>query len=186
MFESLFEFLFKYRPLIFEQGDFRFGALTPVSVAVVAAVAGAASTILTYRSVPGQLRARDRAVLAALRLGTLALVLVCLARPVLVLKAAVPQQNFLGILLDDSRSMRIADRNGEPRSAFIDATFGRPDSPVLAALSSRFVLALASFILLEGVGGARSAADQTPPCRASSARAGQDRRVRARAQRRPA
>jgi uncharacterized membrane protein len=138
--ESLFEFLFKYRPLIFEQGDLRFAAFTPVSVAVVAAAAGAAATILTYTGVRGQLRARDRAALAALRLGALAIVLFCLTRPVLVLKAAVPQQNFLGILLDDSRSMRVADLNGKPRSGFVDETFGRPDSAVLGALSKRFVL----------------------------------------------
>ena len=36
--------------------------------------------------------------------------LFCLFRPALILKAAVPQQNFLGVLVDDSRSMSIADR----------------------------------------------------------------------------
>ena len=37
----------------------------------------------------------------------------------LLLKVAVPQQNFVGILLDDSRSMQVADDEGKPRSAFI-------------------------------------------------------------------
>ena len=52
---------------------------------------------------------RHRLILAALRMAILALVLFCLFRPVLVIKAAVPQQNFLGVLIDDSRSMQIAD-----------------------------------------------------------------------------
>ena len=53
----------------------------------------------------------------------------------LVLKAAVPQQNFLGVLVDDSRSMQIADRDGQPRSAFVQQQFGKPDAPLLKALS---------------------------------------------------
>ena len=40
-----------------------------------------------------------------------------LLRPMLLLKVAVPQQNFVGILLDDSRSMQVADHDGKPRSA---------------------------------------------------------------------
>ena len=145
MFESLFEFLFKYRPLVFEQGQVRFGAVSPGLVPVVAVLACATASVLAYASVRGEVRARDRAVLAGLRLGTLATLLFCLTRPVLALRAAVPQQNFVGILLDDSRSMSIADQNGKPRSAFLAEAFGRPDSGVLSALSSRFVLRLFSF-----------------------------------------
>ena len=57
------------------------------------------------------LRTRDRVVLAGLRVALVAVVAVCLFRPVLVVKAAVPQQNFLAVLLDDSRSMQIADHD---------------------------------------------------------------------------
>jgi uncharacterized membrane protein len=74
-----------------------------------------------------------------LRLGILAVVVFCLLRPALILKAAVPQQNFLGVLIDDSRSLQIADRDGRPRSAFIADTLGA-DRPLLSALSKKFVL----------------------------------------------
>ena len=57
----------------------------------------------------------------------LAIILVCLFRPLLVVRAAVPQQNFLGVLLDDSRSMQIADVDGQPRAAFVKSEFGAPD-----------------------------------------------------------
>ena len=48
----------------------------------------------------------------------LALVLFCLFRPTLVVRAAVAQQNVIAVLLDDSRSMQIADWNGQPRGGF--------------------------------------------------------------------
>lgn len=143
--ESLFELLFKYRPVVFEQGDFRFGTTSAMYVAAVAATAVVASTVLTYRRIGGKSRPRDRALLAALRLAVLAIVLFCLFRPVLVIKAAVPQQNFLGILVDDSRSMRIADRDGQPRAAFAQGTFVRPDSPLRKTLGDRFAVRLFRF-----------------------------------------
>jgi hypothetical protein len=40
---------------------------------------------------------------------TLSVMLFCPFRPILVVKAAVPQQNFLAVLIDDSRSMQITD-----------------------------------------------------------------------------
>jgi hypothetical protein len=65
--------------------------------------------------------------------------LFALLRPTLLLKVAVPQQNFVAILLDDSSSMRVADENGGPRRAFVEDQLGRPDGPLLTALGKRFV-----------------------------------------------
>ena len=80
------------------------------------------------------------AVLLGLRLGTIALLAFCLARPLLILRAAVPQQNFLGIMIDDSRSMTIADKDGQPRTTFVQQELTQAESPLLKALSERFVL----------------------------------------------
>src|SRR4051794_35128159 len=135
----LFAFFFKYSPYIFRQGEFRLASSSPVSIAVALAAAAALVTVLTYRSAPGDATLLDRVVLISLRLCLVAVVLFCLFRPVLILRAAVPQQNFLGILLDDSRSMRVADENGKPRSEFVASTFS-PDSPVLKSLASRYAL----------------------------------------------
>ena len=52
----------------------------------------------------------------------------------LLLSAAVPQRNYVGVLIDDSRSMRIADRDGKPRSDWVEHAFGGPDSAMLKAL----------------------------------------------------
>ena len=61
MFEAIFEFLFKYRPLVFEQGDFAIRA--PWAIALAAAVAAGALTLRTYARVRGNSRPLDRGVL---------------------------------------------------------------------------------------------------------------------------
>ena len=69
------------------------------------------------------------------------LVLFCLFRPVLVVKAAVPQQNFLGVLIDDSRSMQIADWQRAAARRLRRGSSSRRRTPaLLKALSSRFVI----------------------------------------------
>jgi uncharacterized membrane protein len=138
--ETLFRFLFKYPPLMFQQGDFTWGLSRPVLLVVGAAVGVAVATLLTYRRLATVERRRDRIALVGLRLATLALLLFCLVRPALILKAAVPQQNFVGVLIDDSRSMAIADRDGQPRSAFVQQQLGMAEAPLLDALSKRFVV----------------------------------------------
>ncbi len=145
MVDKLFRFLFKYPPLMFQQGDFTWGLSRPVLLAVIAAAAVAILALLTYRGAPATDRPRDRIVLIGLRLAALAVLLFCLFRPALILKAAVPQQNFLGVLVDDSRSMSIADVNGQPRSAFIQRQLSGPNAKLLAALSQRFVVRFFSF-----------------------------------------
>jgi uncharacterized membrane protein len=140
VFDAIFRLLFNYRPVVFQQGDFRLVPTTGSYVAAAVVVAAIAITILTYRAARTTSDARHRAALMALRLATLLLVLFCLFRPVLVVKAAVPQQNFLGVLVDDSRSMQIADVNGQARSAFVQQSLMGPEAPMLKTLSSRFVL----------------------------------------------
>src|SRR3954468_10391582 len=136
----LFKFLFKYPALTFEQGDFTFVAsrTTIVALGVLAVLALAA--LFTYRGISTEGHRRDRAILTTLRVALVLLLLFCLFRPSLILKAAVPQQNFLGVLVDDSRSMTIADRDGQPRTEFIQQQLSQPDSTLLNALSQRFVL----------------------------------------------
>ena len=145
MFETLFEFFFKYRPIVFDEGTL---AVRPTTATWVMALAVAAIGVVTWRTYQGvraNSRPVDRAVLIGLRFAILALVLACLLRPVLVLSQVVPQQNFLGVLIDDSRSMGIADRDGETRADFITQQFGGEEPPLLAALADRFALRLFSF-----------------------------------------
>ena len=141
MFEKLFQALFSYRPVVFQQGDFRFDITTAsfVAAGIAALIMGAA--ILTYRSVSAHGRRRDRIVLTVLRMAALALVVFCLFRPTLVVKAAIPQQNVVAVLMDDSRSMQIGDwTNNQPRAEFLRQELASGTSPLLKSLSDRFLV----------------------------------------------
>ncbi len=142
MFEALFEFLFKYRPLVFEQGDFAIRA--PWAVALVAVLAAGVLTLRTYARVRGNSRPVDRGVLATVRLAAVAVVAFCLLQPVLVLSSVVPQQNFLGVLVDDSRSMQIADRDETARLRFVEDRL-RAGGDLRTALEERFALRFFGF-----------------------------------------
>jgi len=138
--DAIFQSLFAVRPVVFEQGELRFDPTSGSYVAAALGVAVIAAAMFTYRSVGGRGRPKDRIILLSLRGAALAIVLFCLFRPVLVVKAAVPQQNVLGVLLDDSKSMQVADWDGRPRAEFITEQFGTPLSPTLRALSDRFLI----------------------------------------------
>ncbi len=129
MFETLFQALFTYRPVVFQQGEFRFdvtgASLTAAALAGVVMV----GAVVTYRGVRHKGRLRDRIVLTALRMLVLALILFCLFRPTLVVRAAIPQQNVVAVLLDDSRSMQIPDWGGQPRGEFVRQQFGSRRKP---------------------------------------------------------
>jgi uncharacterized membrane protein len=138
VFDAIFRFFFELSPVVFSQGEYRFAPTTGSYVAAVLVGVGAALTIYAYRS--GRGRKRDRIALAAIRVAILAIILVCLFRPLLVVRAASPQQNFLGVLLDDSRSMQIADVDGQPRANYVTQEFGANTRGLLQALSNRFTV----------------------------------------------
>jgi hypothetical protein len=140
VFDALFQALFTYRPVVFQTGEFRFNVSTGSMVAAALAGAIMVAAIVTYRGVRGKGRLRDRIVLTALRMTALALVLFCLFRPTLVVRAAVPQQNIVAVLLDDSRSMQIPDVGSQSRGEYLRQQFGSPDSPLIKSLSERFLV----------------------------------------------
>lgn len=144
MFQSLFRFLFKYERLVFEQGTFVLGATRSMWTVVVIAAVVSLYALWTYRSLVA-VRGRDRIVLLLIRVPLLAVALFALLRPTLLLKVAVPQQNFVGVLVDDSRSMQVADQNGKARADFTKDQLGRTDGPLLTALGKRFNIKMYRF-----------------------------------------
>jgi hypothetical protein len=145
-FEAIFEFLFKYRPTVFEKGDFHFGSPTSVIVLLLVSALIGIPALLTYAAVRGKSSRRDRLVLGALRGAAIVVVMICLFRPLLLLSAAVPQRNYVGVLIDDSRSMQIADLPGggrdgrQARSQVVRQLMARADSGLRKALGDRFML----------------------------------------------
>src|SRR3954468_19305928 len=143
--EGIFQFLFKYRPTEFAKGDLAFGTPFSLVVLLIAAVAIVVPAVLSYATVRGKSSQRDRWVLGGLRVMALIVVMACLFRPMLLISAAVPQRNYVGVLIDDSRSMRIADRDGKPRSDWVEHSFGGPDSALLKSLRQKFLVRIFRF-----------------------------------------
>ncbi len=135
--ESLFGFLFKYRPVIFGAGDVSFAP--PAPIWILAAAAGIALGLVgwSYARAPRVPR-RDRIALALLRTAALAILFFCLLRPQLRVPTVVPQRNTVGILVDDSRSMRIIDGD-QPRAAAVAQLLGE-EAALQRALAEKFQL----------------------------------------------
>jgi len=145
--DGLFQLLFKYRPAVFSRGELAFGAAGPIALALGVVGIVAIITLVSYRRVgaAAQSSRRDRIVLAALRATALIVVLGCLSRPMLLLSAPVPQRNFVGVLIDDSRSMRIAEQGGRTRADIVDDVLGDATTSILPALRERFQVRLFRF-----------------------------------------
>jgi hypothetical protein len=60
-------------------------------------------------------------------------------------QVAVPQQNFVGVVIDDSRSMKVADQDGKAAWRLRQRSGGRTDGPMLTQLGKRFNLKIARF-----------------------------------------
>ena len=153
----MFQFLFEYRRIVFDQGEFRFAPVPGSYVALGLAGVAIVLAILSYRRAlrspaafaltPAASSFRRKALgLAFIRIALIAIIAACLFRPVLVVKAAVPQQNFLAVLLDDSRSMQIGDYAAgatgalAPRGDFARQAFADKNAGLLKALSDKFVV----------------------------------------------
>jgi uncharacterized membrane protein len=162
--ESVFAFLFKYRPEVFEKGDLVFGAPSSVMFLLALGLLIGGPAVMTYAGVRGKSTRRDRWILSGLRVASLVVLVLCLFRPMLLLSDAVPQRNFVAVLLDDSKSMTIADKAGRPRGAFEVAAFA-PESTLLTELRRKFQVRLfrvnASAERIESTRGLTFEAQQT-------------------------
>ena len=138
-FESVFAALFKYRPAVFEKGELAIGAPASIWLILAAGLLIGVPAVLSYARARGKGGPRDRIVLGALRGAVLALLVFCLLRPRLLVSAAVPQRNYVGILLDDSRSMRVADGGSTQRGEQARRLFAA-DAPLVRELAERFQL----------------------------------------------
>jgi uncharacterized membrane protein len=136
--ESLFTFLFKYRPVVFERGQLVFEASRPM-VLILSALAAALVLATVYHRQRTRVGGTTVSVLTAIRTLILALLLLALLRPALTLSTVVPGENFLAVLIDDSRSMRLDD-GATTRGAQALEAFTAGSSELLAGLRDRFTV----------------------------------------------
>lgn len=138
-FDQVAEFLFKYRPVVFEKGRFAFAAGRPAMAVAAILVALGIALLITYGKAPGQAGPRTRFALAGIRAAILALLWFLLLQPTLLVSTAVPQRNVVGILVDDSRSMTIADDGKTTRADQVRTLLGA-EAALPAALGGQFQL----------------------------------------------
>jgi uncharacterized membrane protein len=135
--DTVFAFLFKYRPFVFGRGEILFALSWGIVLTVVLGIG--VLTFFMYSRVRAKSTRRDRVLLGAIRLAIVAVLMFSLSRPVLVLSTSVPQKNFIGVLLDDSRSMQIRDGGETSRGEMVGEVFS-VDGDLLTSLSERFLV----------------------------------------------
>ena len=141
----MFEFLFKYPAEYFIEGRFVSVlswwqlALLPLAIATLAFVA------LGYFKLQGRTRSRDRITIALLRGMALAVIIFSLSRPLLEVTAQMPQPGVIGVLLDNSISMGLADPDLGQRSDFIRQHFDAESGNLLHGLQQSFDVRLFKF-----------------------------------------
>ncbi len=135
----MFQFLFKYPVPVFTKGRFVLLAGWPgwaLPVFIVAAAAGLALLIRwRLRRATPELRSWRGWLIWGLQSALVALVLLLLWQPAMLVSELNSQQNIIAVVVDDSRSMRIADSDGKPREA---AAIAALEAGVLAGLQNRF------------------------------------------------
>lgn len=105
----MFEKMMKYPVDVFQEGNFSFGVPLPGLLIVVLFAALLVATIWAYRSTQGRLRRSFRGVLIFLRALVLCLLVFCLLKPFLTIYQTNPDDSYLLVMMDRSKSMQITD-----------------------------------------------------------------------------
>ncbi|MGD8351228.1 MAG: hypothetical protein PVI79_18420, partial [Gammaproteobacteria bacterium] len=118
----MFEALFKYPAEYFSDGTLILALSWWQMALALPLIFVAVMLLLGYLRIRHGIGLRDLAAVSLLRSLAIAVALFCLSRPLLEISATVPQPGVVGILLDNSISMRLAE-DGKPRHAFVDRRF---------------------------------------------------------------
>src|SRR5437016_10047319 len=103
---NIFEFFFKYKPIIYAKGHLAFQLLGSRAWFILFIIAAGAGAYYAYRNV-----AHDKFSLGlvALRGITFTILAFIFLRPVLNISTVLPQESYLAVVIDNSKSMTIKD-----------------------------------------------------------------------------
>ena len=108
-YKKMFEKFMKYPIDVFREGDFSFGIPLPGLLIVVLLGVLVATTIWAYRSTRGRTRRGFRGVLIFFRALVLCFLAFCLLKPLLTIYDTNPDDSYLLVMIDKSKSMQITD-----------------------------------------------------------------------------
>ncbi|MDX2032812.1 MAG: glutamine amidotransferase [Blastocatellia bacterium] len=142
--DQILQLFFKHKWSTFAKGQFSFANRPSwIWIALIALALGALIYFLYVR--PGyRINSQSRWGLIALRAGLLAMLTIMLMRPVVVVPSVIPKSTGLAVLVDDSRSMQLADENNRSR---LDAAkeLLKPESAFAKGLDEKFKVGLYGF-----------------------------------------
>src|SRR5213593_401285 len=117
---SIFEFLFKYKPIIYAKGHLAFQLLGSRLWFLLFLLVAGAVAYYAYRDI-----ARDKYSigLVALRAATFTALAFIFLRPVLNISTVLPQESYLAVVIDNSESMKIKDDGQTARSEQLQKQF---------------------------------------------------------------
>src|SRR5689334_11351965 len=137
----MFELLFKYPTSMFHKGQFVFLTPWPVWALGIAILVAAAGLFWHVHRNRGMLNGLRPAAIWVLQTFLVALILFLLWHPALSIATLKPQQNVVAVVVDDSRSMSIADASGTREAAAQHVL----DTGMLKALGEKFQVRLYKF-----------------------------------------
>src|SRR5438128_4472659 len=110
---SIFEFFFRYKPIIYAKGRLAFQLLGLRGLFVLFIIAAAAGAYYAYRNVARDKYSIGLVVLRAVTFSVLAFIFL---RPVLNISTVLPQESYVAVVIDNSESMKIKDDGQVSRS----------------------------------------------------------------------
>lgn len=146
----MFEKFMKYPIDVFREGDFSFGIPLPGLLIVVLLGVLLAATIWAYRSTRGRTRRGLRGVLIFFRALVLCALAFCLLKPFLTIYDTNPDDSYLLVMVDRSKSMQITDAvNTETRlhraNKLLFGEESQDSDALLAQLNAKFKARLFAF-----------------------------------------
>ena len=146
----MFEKFMKYPIDVFREGDFSFGIPLPGLLIVVLLGVLLAATIWAYRSTRGRTRRGLRGVLIFFRALVLCALAFCLLKPFLTIYDTNPDDSYLLVMVDRSKSMQITDAvNTETRlhraNKLLFGEENQDSGALLAQLNAKFKARLFAF-----------------------------------------
>jgi uncharacterized membrane protein len=138
----MFQFFFKYPSSVFMKGRFVLLGAWPgwllILFIVISTVALALLIRMRLSEAAPRLRTWRAGVIWLVQSLLIAIVLLLLWKPAIIVAELSSQQNIIAILVDDSRSMAIADSGSDGKSTREQAAIQAMQNGVLAGLQKRF------------------------------------------------
>ncbi|MCH9007677.1 VWA domain-containing protein [candidate division KSB1 bacterium] len=143
----MFEFLFKYSPIVFTEGRISFNLLPAIVVLVLMAAGFLACLWVIYRRTTLAINLRFKSILIGLKFIALGILLLLVFEPIVTVSTVVPRKSSIIVMVDDSKSMSIRDvADKRSRKDFVQELLGTAERPgLLDDLKKNFKLQLYRF-----------------------------------------